>query len=90
MGSRIATIHQKGIVIPHDRLSPTALLGLVEEFVTRNGTDTGYSDGSLKGNIEKVINQLNRGEVFIVYDETTLSANIVLKEHAGPVSQEEA
>ena len=86
----IAAIHQKGIIIPHDRLSPTALLGLVEEFVTRNGTDTGYTDGSLEGSIEMVIRELNRGEAFIVYDEATLSANIVLKEQAGVISQEEA
>jgi uncharacterized protein len=85
----IAAIHHKGIIIPHDRLSPTALSGLVEEFVTRNGTDTGYTDGSLEASIEMVIRELNRGEAFIVYDEATLSANIVLKEQAGVISQEE-
>ncbi|MCX5880297.1 MAG: YheU family protein [Deltaproteobacteria bacterium] len=37
-----------GITIPHDRLSQSALQGLIEEFVTRDGTDTGYTDGSLE------------------------------------------
>jgi hypothetical protein len=37
----------RGIFIPHDRLSHKALQGLIEEFVTRNGTDTGYTDGGL-------------------------------------------
>jgi uncharacterized protein YheU (UPF0270 family) len=74
--------HQKGIIIPHDRLSSEALHGLIEEFVTREGTDTGYFEGSLEGNIEKIKRQLDRGDVFIVYDETIESANIVPKEYA--------
>ena len=72
--------HQKGIIIPHDRLSPDALRGLIEEFVTREGTDTGYTEGSLEGNIEMVKRQLDRGKAVIVYDETTGSANIVPKD----------
>ena len=66
-----------GIIIPHDRLSQTALQGLIEEFVTRDGTDTGYTDGSLEENVEMVIRQLKRGDVFIVYDEVSETANIV-------------
>ena len=79
-----------GITIPHDRLSQIALQGLIEEFVTRNGTDTGYTDGSLVENVEMVIRQLNRGDVFIVYDEATQSVNIVPKEFAKSFSLEEA
>jgi uncharacterized protein len=71
-------------------LSHKALLGLIEEFVTRNGTDTGYTDGSLDENVEMVIRQLKRGDVFIVYDETTETANIVPKDYAKAISQEEA
>ncbi|MFH0998102.1 MAG: YheU family protein [Pseudomonadota bacterium] len=39
--------HQKGIIIPHDRLSLEALQWLIEVFVTRT-TDTGYTAGSLE------------------------------------------
>jgi uncharacterized protein len=81
--------HPKGIIIPHDRLSQDALLGLIEEFVTRDGTDTGYTDGSLEGSVEMIIRQLNRGDVFIVYDEATETANIVPREYARAISQEE-
>jgi uncharacterized protein len=82
-------IETKGIIIPHDRLSQEALQGLIEEFVTREGTDTGYTDGSLEGGVEIVIRQLNRGDVFIAYDEATQTANIVPKEYSRPISQEE-
>ena len=76
------------IIIPHDRLSQGALQGLIEEFVTREGTDTGYTDGSLEDNIEMVIRQLKRGDVFIVYDEATETANIVPKDYAKSISHE--
>ena len=82
-------INHKGIIIPYDRLSQTALQGLIEEFVTRDGTDTGYTDGSLEENVEMVIRQLKRGDIFIVYDEDTQTANIVPKEYAKSISQEE-
>ena len=82
--------HHNGIIIPHGRLSQEALQGLVEEFVIRDGTDTGYTDGSLEGNIEMVMRQLKRGDVLIVYDEGTQTANIVPKEYARAASQEES
>jgi uncharacterized protein len=78
------------MIIPHDRLSQGALQGLIEEFVTRNGTDTGYTDGSLEESVEMVMRQLKRGDVSIVYDETTQTANIVPKEYVKSISQEEA
>lgn len=83
-------INHRGMIIPHDRLRQTALQGLIEEFVTRNGTDTGYTDGSLEENVEMVIRQLKCGDVFIVYDETTQTANIVPKDYAKSISQDEA
>ncbi len=68
------------IIIPHDKLSQEALQGLIEEFVTRDGTDTGYTEGSLEGNVEMVMRQLVRGDVCIVYDEAAQTANIVPNE----------
>ena len=64
MEPKIMENHHKGMIIPHDRLSQEALQGLIEEFVTRDGTDTGYTDGSLDENVEMVIRQLKRGGCF--------------------------
>ena len=80
--------HYKGIIIPHDKLSQEALQGLIEEFVTRGGTDTGYTDGSLEESVEMVERQLKRGDVFIVYDEATQTANIVPKEDIRSISEQ--
>jgi uncharacterized protein YheU (UPF0270 family) len=67
------------VIIPYERLSPAALQGLIEEFVTREGTDSGYTQKSLEENVAMVMNQLRRGEALIVYDEATRTANIVSK-----------
>jgi uncharacterized protein len=65
------------MIIPYENLSREALQGLIEEFVTRDGFDSGYFKKSLVENIEMVKNQLKRGDAFIVYDEATQTANIV-------------
>lgn len=68
------------MIVPYEKLSPEALRGLIEEFVTRPGTDTGYTDGSLENNVNMVMKQLKLGDVLIVYEESTLTANIVPKQ----------
>ena len=70
------------MIIPYKKLSPAALQGLIEEFVTRDGTDSGYTKKSLEekpGNVKK---HLRNGDAFIFYDEasfSTLTTNIVSK-----------
>jgi len=67
------------MIIPYEKLSREALQGLIEEFVTRDGTDSGYTKKSLEENVEMVKKQLEKGEAFIVYDEATQTPNIVSK-----------
>ena len=51
--------------IPHDQLSPEALRGLIEEFVTRDGTDLTEAARS----IEKILAALTQGRAVIDFDE---------------------
>ena len=67
------------MIVPYEKLSPEALRGLIEEFVSRPGTDTGYTQGSLAEHVDLVLKQLKLGDVFIVYDKRTRTANIVPK-----------
>jgi len=62
--------------IPPESLSPDTLEALIEEFVTRHGTD--LTDAATKS--AQVRAQLKSGEVFIAFDEKTESANIVPKD----------
>jgi uncharacterized protein len=76
-------VQQRSVIIPFEKLSQEALQGLIEEFVTREGTDSGYTKKSLEENVEMVKRQLEKGDAFIVYDEATQTANIVPKNHLG-------
>ena len=77
------------MIVPYEKLSPEALRGLIEEFVTRPGTDTGYTKGSLENNVDLVMKQLKLREVFIVYDEKSQTANIVPKHAVKTLLREE-
>lgn len=65
------------IVIPHRQLSPEALAGLIEEFVTRDGTDSGYTRGSLEESMAMVRRQLDTGTAVIVFDGESQTWNIM-------------
>jgi uncharacterized protein YheU (UPF0270 family) len=59
--------------IPHAILSPTALRAVVEEFVTRDGTD----HSSVQRRIETVIRQLDAGSVELHFDDATETCHIM-------------
>ena len=53
------------MLIPHTQLSPAALRAVVEEFVTRDGTD----HTSVERRIEVVLRHLEAGRVAVHFDE---------------------
>lgn len=75
---------EQGLLIPHEKLSAEALQGLIEEVVTRNGTDNGYIQASLAQNVAMVMEQLRRREVVVVFDENAQTANIISAKDLNP------
>lgn len=67
----------QGIELSPGDLSPEALRGLIEEFVSREGTDYGHEDRSLESKVAAVLRQLESGEARIVFDLANESASIV-------------
>ena len=63
---------QKAIVIPIDELDMSTLRAVIEEYVTRDGTE--LSDAS--GNIIKIEKQLRAGDAQIVFDLESESCSI--------------
>lgn len=61
------------MLVPHRELSEAALAGVVEEYVTRDGTE--LTDAASK--TKEVLLRLDRGELVLVYDVETGSCNIV-------------
>lgn len=60
--------------VPHSQLSPGALRAVVEEFVTRDGTD----HSSVEGRVAAVLRQLKCGEAVLHFDEHTKTCNVTL------------
>jgi len=67
----------KLIEVPHGALSREALRGVVEEYVTRAGTDYGTQERTIEEKIADVERQLQRREAVIVFDVATASTNIL-------------
>ena len=66
------------VEIPYTQLSKEALHGLIEEFVSRDGTDYGARERSLGSKVAEVEMLLERGEARVVFDPTTGTANIIV------------
>lgn len=67
------------VKIPYDQLSQEALQGVIEEFVTRNGTDYGEAEMPLETKIAQVLLQLKSKNAFIVFDHHSGTATILNK-----------
>ena len=63
--------------ISYDQLSMEALQGVIEEFVTRDGTDYGEIEVSLETKISQVLGQLKSGKAVIVFDQKTETCTIL-------------
>jgi uncharacterized protein YheU (UPF0270 family) len=70
------------VEIPYTALSEDALARMIEEFVTRDGTDYGTIERALADKIAAVRRQLVRGEAKIVFDPASETANIVVAKGA--------
>ena len=67
------------IEVQPSALSREALRALVEEFVTRDGTDYGAVERSLDAKVADVLRQLDRGEVRIVFDPESETTSLVVR-----------
>lgn len=59
--------------IPYQSLSGLALKSIVEEFVTRDGTD----HSSIERRIASVLQQLRDGQVELHFDSDTQTCNVL-------------
>ena len=73
-----------GTIVPHRQLSRDALDGVIEEFVTRDGTET--TDAGTKA--ATVRRALESGELVVVYDLEAQTCNIVPAEEAECAAEE--
>lgn len=56
------------MVIPPESLSPDTLQSILEEFISREGTDYGEHELSLEDKVRQLKPQVIRGDVLIIFD----------------------
>lgn len=77
-------IPDSAVVITPEQLSERALQGVIEEFVTREGTDYGMVEFSLEEKVAHIRRGLQRGEWAIVFDTESESVTIVPRREISP------
>ena len=69
-----------GLIVPYNELSPDTLQALIEDFVTRDGTDYGHDEKSRQDKAEHLLTLLKAGKLLITYNENTETCGLVTKE----------
>jgi len=68
------------VIIPCDQLSPDTLRAVIEEFVTRDGTDYGKIEVPLEQKVNQVYKELKSGKAVILFDTKEQTCNIFAKD----------
>jgi uncharacterized protein YheU (UPF0270 family) len=68
------------MIIPPGSLSAEALQGVLEEFISRDGTDYGEQELSLEAKVNRLRPQVLRGEVLIAFDEVSEGITLMTRE----------
>ena len=64
--------------IPVNKLSAEALQGVIEEFISREGTDYGEIEASQETKFRQVKYKLETGSAVLIFDDETETTNIFL------------
>ncbi|MCH2347106.1 MAG: YheU family protein [Pseudomonadales bacterium] len=62
--------------IPYTKLSEESLRAIIEEYITREGTEYGVKEYSFEQKIEQIRQQLLQGEIKINFDTETETCNL--------------
>ena len=68
-------------IIPVNRLSTEALHGVIEEFISREGTDYGETEVSPETSFRQVEHRVENGLAVLVFDDETETTNIFLADN---------
>ena len=74
------------LLVPWQSLSDEALRGVLEEYITRDGTDYGATELTLETRLQRAQHQLQNGEVLLAFDTAEQSCHIISREQARELS----
>jgi len=64
--------------IPVNKLSPEVLQRVIEEFITRSGTDYGATEAPMETKFSQAKYKLETGLAVLIFDDETETTNIFL------------
>ncbi|NQX89833.1 MAG: YheU family protein [Halioglobus sp.] len=68
--------------VPPKRLPREVLLALLEEYTSRDGTDYGIRELTQNEKVAALNRQLDRGDVYLLYDADSEEWDLLAKEQA--------
>ena len=71
------------MLIPYDQLAPDTLNRLIEDFVTRDGTDNG-DETPLQTRVLRVRQALAKRQAFILFDPDSQQCQLLAKHDVPP------
>jgi uncharacterized protein len=73
------------VLVPYRKLSTHVLRAVIEDYVTREGTDYGLHEHSLEQKHDAVMRQLEAGDVVILFDADSESVTLLRRDELpGP------
>ncbi|MEE3300915.1 MAG: YheU family protein [Pseudomonadota bacterium] len=63
--------------IPYTEISEEALKAIIQEYITREGTEYGIKEYSFEQKVEQIKQQLLKGDIKINFDDETQTCNLV-------------
>ncbi len=70
------------LLIPWQSLSEEALSGVLEEYITRDGTDYGANELTLDARLQRARRQLQKGDVQLVFNSAEQSCHVITRDQA--------
>lgn len=68
---------EEGVEVPYKQIEPDTLRRMIQEFVTRDGSDWAETGCTLEDKVEQVLQQLKLKQIKVVFDLKTQTANLI-------------
>lgn len=77
------------MLIPYQSLDSDTLHNLIESFILREGTDYGEAEVSLSTKSETILQQIQAGNVLILFSELSQSVTLIDKQQFDAQTHQE-
>lgn len=77
------TTKELPVEVPWQQIETTTLKRMLEEFISREGTDYGQTEYSLEDKIARLMKQLEKGKAAIVFESESETFTLISKDRMG-------